>query len=614
MYTDSAYRRNLPCLNTNCKSHGRPHPNCRCYGFAKGGEVDNFCSGGGEHMPDCEYFAGGGTAAPDFIPDEAPDFIPDTHKDAAPDFIPDEKQDGGVGGTIKASAQGLLEGAVPFAAPIQIATGLRTKEDLDKEREEHPLAHGLGETAGFVGSLMTPMSIFGAIGKGAEGVAHAAEIGKLGSTFLKGAAQTAALTTSDEMTKSLLGHGDPEHPVSAALLNIGAAGLLGGAASGVFTLGEGLIGKGVASEAGAKAAGEAQDFLFNLGKSDNPAKILGITSVGLAAVPAYKTSRVIEDKTGLPAWMTFPFVEGAYARLGYKGISKINPYITAAAVKALSENEASGIPNVFHYVSKAVVPGVKKGAEGVSALFKAGTSQIAPAVLDSEREQLKEFIKSGGADKQLQNSMQHEAQGQNFAHGGEVQSEPNQSFAKIYPEQNTVLSAAKGRISKYLNSLRPQENQPKAVFDDAPKDTEKHRVYDRAIDLAVRPMGILDRVNKGDITPEHVMHFNSLYPEVHKFLSNEMTKQITEAQLKGEKPPYNKRMAMSLFLGADLDSSFSPIAIQTIQGLYANQKASAQQQQAPAKNKKGTSTLGKGPSAHLTDDQARETRLQNQKA
>lgn len=52
-----------PCLNPQCKSHGMPHPNCRCYGgYAEGGDV-TFCKG--PHKPDCQYYADGGAAGPD---------------------------------------------------------------------------------------------------------------------------------------------------------------------------------------------------------------------------------------------------------------------------------------------------------------------------------------------------------------------------------------------------------------------------------------------------------------------------------------------------------------------------------------------------------------------
>lgn len=52
-----------PCLNKNCKSYGKPHPNCRCWGgkeplFADGGDVGNFCDSDNQHMPECEHYSG----------------------------------------------------------------------------------------------------------------------------------------------------------------------------------------------------------------------------------------------------------------------------------------------------------------------------------------------------------------------------------------------------------------------------------------------------------------------------------------------------------------------------------------------------------------------------
>jgi hypothetical protein len=50
----------LPCRNPNCKSHGKPHPNCRCYSaMADGGEVSPVCKTKSKHYPDCQYYAEG---------------------------------------------------------------------------------------------------------------------------------------------------------------------------------------------------------------------------------------------------------------------------------------------------------------------------------------------------------------------------------------------------------------------------------------------------------------------------------------------------------------------------------------------------------------------------
>lgn len=58
----SPYEMGLPCLNPNCKSHGKPHPNCKCYSggerFAEGGkaEIKHVCEIEAKHYPDCEYY------------------------------------------------------------------------------------------------------------------------------------------------------------------------------------------------------------------------------------------------------------------------------------------------------------------------------------------------------------------------------------------------------------------------------------------------------------------------------------------------------------------------------------------------------------------------------
>lgn len=59
-----------PCINPSCKSFGKSHPNCRCYGgghlkegqFAEGGKVENYCSNKNPHQEGCEYFKEGGMA------------------------------------------------------------------------------------------------------------------------------------------------------------------------------------------------------------------------------------------------------------------------------------------------------------------------------------------------------------------------------------------------------------------------------------------------------------------------------------------------------------------------------------------------------------------------
>lgn len=66
-----------PCLNPSCKSFGKSHPNCRCYGgnpegkeshlFAEGGAVEKeyYCDANRTHRKGCEYFKDGGGVGSD---------------------------------------------------------------------------------------------------------------------------------------------------------------------------------------------------------------------------------------------------------------------------------------------------------------------------------------------------------------------------------------------------------------------------------------------------------------------------------------------------------------------------------------------------------------------
>jgi len=611
----------LPCLNPSCKSHGKPHPNCRCYSgsesgyFSDGGEV-GFCSAEREHNQDCEYYAGGGDVLPSYesvvgAENELPSYesvvgdsgdLPSYDEVVGAEDRPTDYME-----TAKAAAEGLAQGiAGPIAPWAQVNLGISTKEDIARRAEENPIAHGIGEAAGFVGSLATGTGLAGFVAKGAGKVARAAELGKAGSVILKGALESAAFEVSNETTKAILGQGDPERPVSAALLHVGAAGLMGGATRGVFTLGEGLIGKGINSKMGREAAEKVETFLADLAKSDDPLKALGVNK---------KVSDMVSKSIAFPLAMKtgtgqagYVVIEALLAKPVSKVMGKLNPYARAALLKAASVYESAGVANAVHYASEAF-KGEQKAVQGLATIFSAGTAAIAEPVSEAAREQLKEFIEGGQVEQQIENSTHAQAQGNNFASGGMV-SEPNTSFSKVFPEQNMLLNAAKGRISTYLNSIRPLPNQQKLPFDRASKNKDKHREYSRAIDLAVNPLSILDRVNKGDITPSHMKHFVAMYPEVYRYLGREMTKKITEAQVKGESVPYRKRQAMSLFLGANLDSTFTPAAIQTIQGLYAKKQVAMQQQVAAKKS----ASLTKTANRFSTDDQARQTRQQSSKA
>lgn len=242
------------------------------------------------------------------------------------------------------------------------------------------------------------------------------------------------------------------------------------------------------------------------------------------------------------------------------------------------------------YLSK-VSKGHKAIDKSVKSLFGGDNTDLYQA---GDKEHIKEYVEKGGLDKDIQM----------FASGGDVKEED--PLASQLPQHNILLNASKMRVANYLNSVKPNPIQPQMPFDRKPSTTTQDKEYDRAVHIASQPLSVLQSIKKGSITPSAVKHLNSMYPELSNHLSKKLTEEITKAQLEGRKPSYRTRQGLSLFMGAHLDSTFTPQSITAAQAVFAQQQA--QQQQAPQKNKKGTSTLSKASEQYETSSQAAETR------
>jgi hypothetical protein len=232
---------------------------------------------------------------------------------------------------------------------------------------------------------------------------------------------------------------------------------------------------------------------------------------------------------------------------------------------------------------------------------------------------MKNYVEGGGLNQQIQGQLSEQPT-QGYAEGGMVEQpktpdvpallKETDAISTLYPEQSQMLMAAKGRANNYLNSLRPLPNQAKLPFDSEVKNQNQERSYNRAIDIAIQPLSVLNHIKDGSLLPEHVKHINSMYPELTQHLQKKVTEQILESQVKGEKPPYKIRQGLSMLMGAPMDSSFTPTSIQAAQSVYAPATPPQAPTNTPAKPKKGTASLSKVANAYATGDQARAQRAQ----
>lgn len=249
--------------------------------------------------------------------------------------------------------------------------------------------------------------------------------------------------------------------------------------------------------------------------------------------------------------------------------------------------------------NSAVNKGKKKIDFHTDSLFK--NEKIPLPDMSRHKEVLKKWMDKGGIDHDIQKALVESNSPESPQQGILAPTELSQT----HPAQNTVLTEAKGNISNYLNSQRPQPAATKLAYDDEADDADAKRNYETALNIALHPMGITNEMQRGTIEPFHVKHFNSMYPQLSDHLQKKFTEKIVKSQLDGEKPAYHVRQGLSLFMNAPLSSELTQPLMAKIQSNFAN-KQGAPQSAPPAKgrNKKNTSTLTKADQAYLTTNQS----------
>lgn len=370
---------------------------------------------------------------------------------------------------------------------------------------------------------------------------------------------------------------------------------------------------------------ELADDLFHSGIGKLMGHIAGGVSGGFighaTGLPGAEAAGVGAGAQAYVANKLAPLFENTLGRFIKKGMVPV-------VLKTLGEGRPTALAEALTHAEN-VARGSTALETGVNSLFTGakltGQHFYHEKTDEKNREKIKKFIKEGGLNKQIQNTLNKQNKQksgvQKFAEGGEVKSPSlkkeistpldESKLGEVYPDQNMLMNVAKGRVYNYLNKVQPKENQPKLIFDEEQKDHENERSYERAIDIANKPLSILSHIKKGTLEPEHVRHLSEMWPEVHSQLSKKITAKLMEKNLKGEKPAYHIRQGLSMLLGTPLESTMTPSAIQAAQSVFQKQKMQAQA--APTKAKKGTSGLSDYSKQYLTATQSDESRMSKTK-
>lgn len=174
------------------------------------------------------------------------------------------------------------------------------------------------------------------------------------------------------------------------------------------------------------------------------------------------------------------------------------------------------------------------------------------------------------------------------------------------PQHQAALSETNARSVQYLASLKPHPFRSSPLDKEIePSDMEKAR-YNRALDIAQKPMIVLEHIKSGQLQATDVQDLQNMYPSFYKQTVEKLSNEIATIQGAGQDVPYSTRVSLSLFMGQPLDSTMQPLSIQSSQMAL---KSKLDQQQGPPQGaSKQTSKLGKDVKSYQTPLQASQQR------
>lgn len=535
--------------------------------------------------------------------------------------LPDEQKYSGVKDQLIAGAEGLAKGV---AGPL--ATGFETKvlgvnpEDILGRQKANPWTHGIAEGVGNVAALALTPEL------------EITRLGTVGSKALDFGIKSGLIQGGDEISNAMLGIGNP---IDAAAMHIAGAtglGLVTGGAAGILNK---------VSKVGLKAVEDS-------GIGNRLSSV--IRGIGYAAEhpelekPVSITNTAIDVAKGLHDDKAFKLGQTIYGSLRgqtMKAVTKagasaagaalggtagaamapameelaervVGPHLTRATkniigpmlTKVAGSGSVEKIGDLLNHATK-MSKGVQRMTNAVSGVFGAGEIAGVNKLADeAELDKLDQFMEDGGIEAQLSQNPENPIQ--NYADGGAVDMPPvaqSSGLQQYYPEQDNLITTARGRISTMLKNAKPVQDQAGLLYDTPHKDPGAEKSYRKLLHMANNPLSIAYKIRDGSLTQQEAMQFKQMHPEVHQVMANKLTKKILEDRLKEEKRPKHKtRQALSLFLGTNLESSMTPAIAMAAQATF--QKQASQ----PASEAK-TSALKKASQDDMTAYQARTKRL-----
>lgn len=491
-----------------------------------------------------------------------------------------QKTYGTTGQQVLAGLEGVGQGVIgPIAPAFEVSTGLTTGKDIRGRAQANPVTHAVGEGAGFLGSLAIPgVAEVGLAGQVANVGEHAAALlpevaSKILVGGVKASAEMAALQTSNELTKMVVG--DPNQTLGSAAINVGLSGLIGGAGGvaigGVSNLWnkaknisgvEKLLNDFQGETAAIQQAKGAAPSDFEAIPASSSSKSLGVKLArwvdengadALAKAAGKSAAGVVGG--GLGALVGHPFI-GALA-----GEKILAPIISSLA-KPLAEN---AIDSIAAKTSVDYLASAFKGQQildnSVSNFFSKGSQVLA-----------KDLIPDQADRNKLEKSLENAAIPSNAINiGGAI--------GHYLPQHATGVAESAAQAINYFQRLKPTQPITNPLDKVPPIDKTAQNNYNRQLDIAQQPLMVLQHVKNGGILPQDISTIRTLYPGLHDSMIRKLTNGIIQNKEAAQGLSYAQRQSLSILIGGTpLDSTMTAQAAQAIIG-SASPKSQIQAQQ-----------------------------------
>ncbi len=129
------------------------------------------------------------------------------------------------------------------------------------------------------------------------------------------------------------------------------------------------------------------------------------------------------------------------------------------------------------------------------------------------------------------------------------------------PEHASMLTQSASRATQYLATLKPNDAKQSPLDAKPTISKAAQATYNRALDIANKPLIVMDALKHGTMTSKDVQHLAAMYPALTRQLQEKLGQEMMDAVSAGREIPYKVKLGLSIFMSQPLDSSMSQPAI-----------------------------------------------------